>query len=72
MLILSPRRTCPGSLRVTRYHGHERSRHYSALQDFDIVLTTYGTVTTEFRKTYNRGREVLYYLRWFRIILDEG
>ena len=29
-------------------------------------------VTTELRKTYNRGREVLYYLLWYRIVLDEG
>lgn len=66
------RRTLPGAVRITRYHGHERSKHYRDLLDFDIVLTTYGTITTEYRKSYHRGREVLYFLEWFRIILDEG
>ena len=66
------RRIVPGVLRITRYHGYDRTKHFAQLLDFDIVLTTYGTVATEFRKSYKRGREVLYYLRWFRIVLDEG
>jgi len=35
----------------------------------DIVLTTYGTIATEHRKS---RRQVLYHMRFFRIVLDEG
>ncbi|KAF4555644.1 SNF2 family N-terminal domain-containing protein 3 [Elsinoe fawcettii] len=59
-----------GVLRVTRYHGHDRVMRSDDLLDFDIVLTTFGTVATEYRN--RRRREVLYHLHWFRIILDEA
>jgi SWI/SNF-related matrix-associated actin-dependent regulator of chromatin subfamily A3 len=64
--------TVPGTLRVATYHGHERVKSARELDSYDIVLTTYGTVTTEHRRSYKGGREVLYFLRWFRIILDEA
>lgn len=64
--------TKPNALNVTRYHGQARPKHFAALQAFDIVLTTYGTITKEFSKLHTQAREVLYYLRWFRIVLDEA
>lgn len=64
--------TVPGTLRVAKYHGHERVRSSHELDSYDIVLTTYGTVSTEHRRSYRGGREVLYFLSWFRIILDEA
>lgn len=64
--------TVPGTLRVAKYHGHDRVKSARELDCYDIVLTTYGTITTEHRRSYKGGREVLYYLRWFRIILDEA
>jgi hypothetical protein len=36
--------------------------------DFDIIFSTYNTVTTEFARGIGR----LYSIRWFRIVLDEG
>jgi SNF2 family DNA or RNA helicase len=35
----------------------------------DIIITTYGTIATEYRKIQRR---VLYHMRFFRIVLDEG
>lgn len=64
--------TSPGALRITKYHGHDRVATAAELLSYDIVLTTYGTVTTEHRRSYRGGREVLYFLRWFRVILDEA
>ena len=64
--------TSPGALRVAKYHGHERVAKAEDLLSYDIVLTTYGTVSTEHRRSYQGGREVLYYLRWFRVVLDEA
>ena len=64
--------TMPGALRVAKYHGHDRVATARELLSYHIVLTTYGTVATEHRKSYRGGREVLYYLRWFRVVLDEA
>lgn len=71
-LLIHYRHTQPSSLRVTRYHGHDRAKHFSELLSFDVVLTTYGTVTKDFNKIYRGGREALFYVRWFRLVLDEG
>ena len=64
--------TMPGALRIAKYHGHDRVATARELLSYDIVLTTYGTVATEHRRSYRGGREVLYYLRWFRVVLDEA
>jgi hypothetical protein len=68
MLIIH-RHTRAGCLKVAKYHGHERVHEYSELTSHDIIITTYGTIATEHRKTQRR---VLYHMRFFRIVLDEG
>ena len=57
-----------GSLAVLTYHGKVLGT--SLLRDYDVVLTTYATVSSEL----SRGEEhsALYAQNWFRIILDEG
>lgn len=64
--------TVAGALQITKYHGHERVATAAELLSQDIVLTTYGTVAMEHRRSYRGGREVLFYLRWFRVVLDEA
>lgn len=66
------KQTFPGALRIAKYHGHDRVMTAAKLLSYDIVLTTYGTVTTEHRRSYRGGREVLYFLHWFRVVLDEA
>lgn len=51
------------------HHGPNRHRNPFQLCKFDIVITTYGTLQSEYR----RGDDaVLRRLKWFRIILDEA
>ncbi|KAK3630701.1 hypothetical protein LTR22_021396 [Elasticomyces elasticus] len=57
------------SLKITVYHGHSKVEDCNEFSNFDVVLTTYGTVTTEWRK---RKRTLLHDVKWFRVILDEA
>lgn len=45
-----------------------RSRDTAAILDKDIVLTTYETISADFK----RGVSLLYKVAWFRVVLDEG
>ena len=59
------------SLKCHIYHGTTRIRDPDELAKFDVVLTTYGTVSSEFGD--KRGsRNTLSDIQWFRIVLDEG
>ena len=55
-------------LKVLKYHGRKREYTIAELLNFDIVLSTYATVASEF----GRGSGPLYEIIWFRIVLDEG
>jgi SWI/SNF-related matrix-associated actin-dependent regulator of chromatin subfamily A3 len=57
-----------GTLRYCKYHGQDRSKDPSALVQYDVVLTTYGTVVADF----SRSRNVLDHINWYRLIVDEG
>lgn len=64
--------TQQNSVKITRYHGQGRVKHFASLRDFDIVLTTYGTLTKELSKLWVQSRDVIYHLKWFRVVLDEA
>jgi SWI/SNF-related matrix-associated actin-dependent regulator of chromatin subfamily A3 len=55
------------ALRVQKYHGSSKEIDIAKLLDFDIVLTTYATITAEFSRD-----SCLHGITWFRIVLDEG
>ncbi|RDA91670.1 hypothetical protein CP533_0062 [Ophiocordyceps camponoti-saundersi (nom. inval.)] len=64
----------PGSLSYHVYHGPNRIKDAAKLASFDIVITTYGSVSNELSTRRKRG-EGLYPLEeigWFRIVLDEA
>lgn len=44
-------------LRVYTYHGNNRSTDPDYLGDFDVVITTYSTLTAEFSKQTKTGEE---------------
>lgn len=39
------------------------------LEEFDIVLTTYQTIVSEYRKEESH---LFFSVRWRRVVLDEG
>nr|ATG70976.1 DNA/RNA helicase protein [Callitropsis funebris] len=60
--------TNPGKLKVHLYHGDQRNREGKELRKFDIVLTTYSTLGSEFFCPGSPMKEV----DWLRVILDEA
>lgn len=63
-----------GTLKYLIYHG-DRRKDSAHLGTYDIVLTTYGTLSAE-RKRGGRkitgNTDALQSVEWFRVILDEG
>jgi len=58
-----------GTLSVLQYHGTNRKK--TRLSDYDVVLTTYGLVESEYNKKGDEAHGVFRY-EWFRVILDEA
>ncbi|KAK3127858.1 hypothetical protein QOZ80_7AG0579280 [Eleusine coracana subsp. coracana] len=57
----------PGSLKVYLYHG-ERTKDKKELLKYDLVLSTYTTLGSEFEQEDSPVKEI----DWFRVILDEA
>lgn len=64
----------PGNLSCHIYHGPNRIKDLARLAQFDIVITTYGSVSNELssRRKAKTGSYPLEALGWFRIVLDEA
>ncbi|KAK2761639.1 hypothetical protein FQN54_001467 [Arachnomyces sp. PD_36] len=58
-------------LRVCVYHGAQRAKQAGNLKKFDVVITTYGTLSSEHEKTPKAG-EGCFGVHWYRILLDEA
>lgn len=56
-----------GSLKVYMYHG-ERTRNKKELLKYDVILTTYSILGTEFEQEDSPVKDI----EWFRVILDEA
>ncbi|KAL6059226.1 DNA helicase rad5 [Balamuthia mandrillaris] len=74
------KKTAPSTkLSISTYYGHHRTVNTKLLASYDVVLTTYSTLATEFVKTqqghkqYRKGATCpLLKIKWFRVILDEA
>ncbi|KAM3067424.1 hypothetical protein ACMFMG_011573 [Clarireedia jacksonii] len=66
--------TKPGSLKYYVYHGTSRIKDVKKLAEYDIIITTYGSVASEFnfRNKQKKGNYPLEEMNWFRIVLDEA
>lgn len=64
----------PNSLSYYIYHGANRLRDPVKLAEYDLVITTYGSVASEFnhRVKEKGGSYPLEEINWFRIMLDEA
>jgi SNF2 family DNA or RNA helicase len=64
----------PGTLKYYIYHGSGRIKDVNKLAEFDLVITTYGSVASEFNKRSKQknGTYPLEEMNWFRIVLDEA
>ncbi|KAG6743677.1 hypothetical protein POTOM_052378 [Populus tomentosa] len=61
--------THKGSLKLYKYYGNSRTKDVEELKKYDIVLTTYRTLTAE---CFRRMRCPLMKIEWWRVILDEA
>jgi SWI/SNF-related matrix-associated actin-dependent regulator of chromatin subfamily A3 len=66
----------PSSIHSIVYHGTRRQTLLSRLHQFDIILTTYNTISTEWNRYKFSPQDVakasLFSLQWHRIVIDEA
>lgn len=55
-----------------RHHGKTRVKSVADLASVDIVLTTYHTLASEWRRHSASSPMAMFTSEWFRVILDEG
>lgn len=63
------------TLRVCVHHGPQRTKRFADLKKFDVVITTYQILVSEFgnSSTDASGLKVgCFGLHWYRVILDEA
>ncbi|OQV08898.1 Helicase conserved domain-containing protein [Cladophialophora immunda] len=61
----------PGTMDYHVYHGPNREKNPYKLLRYELIITTYGVVASEFSKTAVT-LSPLRQLKWFRIVLDEA
>lgn len=61
-----------GGLKCSRHHAQTKIANANELGHANIVLTTYHTVSAEWKSDKFAGNSILFQVRWRRIILDEG
>ncbi|KAL3718231.1 hypothetical protein ACJRO7_003375 [Eucalyptus globulus] len=62
----------PGSLSVYVHYGQSRPKEAKLLAQSDVVITTYGVLTSEYSGENSGESGVLFSVRWFRVVLDEA
>ena len=58
------------TLTILQYYGTNKKK--TRLGDYDVVLTTYGILESEFAKQKDREPSGIFKYEWFRVILDEA
>lgn len=59
-------------LSVLVHHGPNRTKRWQDLTKYDVVITTYQIVASEFKHTSETVKVGCCGFRWYRIILDEA
>lgn len=63
------------SLRVIVHHGPQRTKRFQDLKKYDVVITTYQILVSEFGSSSNDDNGIkagCFGLHWYRVILDEA
>lgn len=60
------------TLNVKVHHGPSRTKSYKDLQKYDVVITTYQTLTSEHNEGSDILKTALFGVHWYRVILDEA
>eukprot|EP00249_Psilotum_nudum_P015533 c25378_g1_i1 orf=73-3459(+) len=59
----------PGVASIYAHYGTNRTRDSRVLLEYDVVLTTYGVLASEFQNEIERP---LHSIHWYRVVLDEA
>ncbi|KAI0601029.1 SNF2 family N-terminal domain-containing protein [Biscogniauxia sp. FL1348] len=59
-------------LRVLVHHGPQRTKRFEDLRRYDVVITTYQILVSEFNHTNDKLKAGCFGLHWYRVILDEA
>ena len=59
-------------LRVCVHHGSGRAKDPRSLKKYDVVITTYQVLVSEYSSTTNDNMVGCFGIRWWRLILDEA
>lgn len=62
----------PGALSYSRYHGNEKSATRQTFHTDRLVLTTYHTVSAEWKQSAGSSDSTLFSVCWRRVVLDEA
>ena len=63
----------PGTLTYNVYHGSNRSTDLDLLAGYDMIITTYAIISSEYnRRSKKRNVSPLFQINFFRIVLDEA
>jgi SNF2 family DNA or RNA helicase len=59
-------------LRVCVHHGPQRTKRFEDLKKYDVVITTYQILSSEYASCKADLKAGVFGVHWWRIILDEG
>lgn len=63
----------PGTLSCYIYHGNNRCKNITALAQYDVIVTTYNIVSSEFNgRSKNPDGSPILQTNFFRVVLDEA
>ncbi|CAA7036815.1 unnamed protein product [Microthlaspi erraticum] len=60
----------PDTVSVLVYYGGDRTHDAKEIASHDVVLTTYGVLTSAYKQ--DMGNSVFHRIDWYRIVLDEA
>ena len=60
------------ALKVCVHHGPKRAKNFKDLRKYDIVITTYQTLSSENDESGGSLKVGCFGIRWYRVILDEA